>query len=100
MTGAAWRPRTSGAPRKRHPDVRQETDAQGRLKEPGEACEVFEDPQKRQAGDQPGQRWKHAQEFRPPAGSSGIGAGIALVPDLLDQIDQLLSRLSLFESEI
>jgi len=52
--------------RKYHPDVSKEPDAEAKFKELGEAYEVLKDPQKRQAYDQLGQRWKHGQEFRPP----------------------------------
>ena len=52
--------------RKYHPDVSKEADAEEKFKELGEAYEVLKDPQKRQAYDQLGQRWKHGEEFRPP----------------------------------
>jgi curved DNA-binding protein len=52
--------------RKYHPDVSKEANAEEKFKDLGEAYEVLKDPQKRDAYDQLGQRWKHGQEFRPP----------------------------------
>jgi curved DNA-binding protein len=52
--------------RKYHPDVSKESGAEDKFKELGEAYEVLKDPQKRQAYDQLGERWRHGQEFRPP----------------------------------
>ena len=52
--------------RKYHPDVSKEPDAEARFKEIGEAYEVLKNPEKREAYDQLGQRYKEGQEFRPP----------------------------------
>jgi len=52
--------------RKYHPDVSQETDADARFKELGEAYEVLKDPEKRLAYDQVGQGQRAGEDFRPP----------------------------------
>jgi curved DNA-binding protein len=52
--------------RKYHPDVSKETQAEAHFKEIGEAYEVLQDPEKRAAYDQLGNRWREGQEFTPP----------------------------------
>jgi curved DNA-binding protein len=52
--------------RKYHPDVSKEPGAEARFKEIGEAYEVLQDPEKRAAYDQLGDRWRAGQEFTPP----------------------------------
>lgn len=52
--------------RKYHPDVSKEPQAEMRFKEIGEAYEVLQDPEKRAAYDQLGNRWRAGQEFTPP----------------------------------
>jgi curved DNA-binding protein len=52
--------------RKYHPDVSKEHGAEARFKEIGEAYEVLQDPEKRAAYDQLGNRWREGQEFTPP----------------------------------
>jgi len=61
--------------RKYHPDVSKEPDAETRFKELGEAYEVLKDAQKRQSYDQLGANWKSGQDFNPPPGWGGSGAG-------------------------
>ena len=52
--------------RKYHPDVSKEPQGEARFKEIGEAYEVLQDPEKRAAYDQLGNRWREGQEFTPP----------------------------------
>ena len=49
--------------RKYHPDVSKEPQAEARFKEIGEAYEVLQDPEKRAAYDQLGNRWRAGQEL-------------------------------------
>ena len=64
--------------RKYHPDVSKETQAEARFKEIGEAYEVLQDPEKRAAYDQLGNRWREGQEFAPPP---EWGAGFEFTSD-------------------
>ena len=52
--------------RKYHPDVSQETNADEKFKELGEAYEVLKNPEKRAAYDQLGANWQAGQDFQPP----------------------------------
>lgn len=52
--------------RKHHPDVNKAVDAQVRMQELNEAWEVLQDPEKRAAYDQLGQRWQGGADFKPP----------------------------------
>lgn len=65
--------------RKYHPDVSKEPQAEARFKEIGEAYDVLQDPKKRAAYDQLGERWRAGQEFTPPpewdAGSEPASGG-------------------------
>ncbi len=63
--------------RKYHPDVSKEPQAEARFKEIGEAYEVLQDPEKRAAYDQLGDRWRGGQEFTPPP---EWGAGFEFTP--------------------
>lgn len=61
--------------RKYHPDVSSQSDAETRFKEINEAHEVLGDPERRSAYDRLGANWRAGQEFRPPPGWAGRGAG-------------------------
>jgi curved DNA-binding protein len=52
--------------RKHHPDVNPAADAQVRMQALNEAWEVLQDPEKRAAYDQLGQRWQGGADFKPP----------------------------------
>ncbi|MGR8921156.1 MAG: DnaJ C-terminal domain-containing protein [Gammaproteobacteria bacterium] len=52
--------------RKYHPDVSQEADAEEHFKEVQEAYEVLRDPDKREAYNRLGSRWREGDDFSPP----------------------------------
>jgi curved DNA-binding protein len=52
--------------RQHHPDVNKAADAQVRMQELNEAWEVLQDPEKRAAYDQVGQRWQGGSDAKPP----------------------------------
>ena len=52
--------------RKYHPDVSKEANAEARFKEVAEAYEALQDPEKRAAYDELGQRYARGQQFQPP----------------------------------
>ena len=57
--------------RKYHPDVSDQSNAEERFKEIGEAYEVLKDADKRARYDQLGANWKAGQDFTPPPGWEG-----------------------------
>lgn len=61
--------------RKYHPDVNKDKSAEAKFKQINEAYEVLSDPDKRSKYNELGENWKAGQEFRPPPGWSGSGAG-------------------------
>jgi curved DNA-binding protein len=67
-----------------HPDVSKEPQAEARFKEIGEAYEVLQDPEKRAAYDQLGNRWREGQEFTPPP---DWGAGFEFTPGRSSTVD-------------
>ena len=76
--------------RKYHPDVSKEPDAEARFKEISEAYEVLGDAKKRAGYDQlRAQGYRPGEEFRPPPGFGGEGAGGFGNIDLGDLLDSL-----------
>ena len=62
--------------RKYHPDVSKEADAEARFKEVAEAYEALNDPERRAAYDDIGNRFRKGREFSPPPGwDSGFEFG-------------------------
>lgn len=81
--------------RKYHPDVSEESDAELRFKELGEAYAVLKDPEKRAAYDELGADWRAGQEFRPPpdwgtgfefSGNGFDGTGAGAYSDFFEQL--------------
>src|SRR5437763_6628107 len=66
--------------RRYHPDLNQESDAEERVKEVGEADEVLSDPEKRERYDNLGTRWRSTEgaggaDFEDLFGQEGFGGG-------------------------
>ncbi|MDR1649574.1 MAG: DnaJ domain-containing protein [Synergistaceae bacterium] len=61
--------------KKYHPDVSKEKNADARYREINEAYEVLKDPDKRVKYDTLGANWEQGQNFSPPPGWQGAGAG-------------------------